>query len=261
VIVVVVIEGVAIALLALLVLGLLRSHAEILRALHALGVSLDPDGHDPSASGVTTPVAGPVRPADEAVRAGDATLDLAGIDPRGRAVHVAVVGVDRLTLVAFLSSGCLSCRGFWETFADPAAEVPGGARVVVVTKGPEAESESLVRQLAPAAVTTVLSSDAWTAYGVPVAPYFVLVDGASGRVVGEGAATKWDQVRNLMGQALADAGIATERGRAVTSGPAATRAHLSGAAREARIDEELRAAGIQPGHPSLYPSPSSEHER
>jgi hypothetical protein len=251
VIVVVIVEGIAIALLALLVFGLLRSHAEILRALHDLGVSLDPDAGD----GVVTPLAAPSapsRPANEAARAADARLDVDGMDPRGRSVHVAVVGTDRLTLVAFLSSGCLSCRGFWERFGDPATEVPGGARVVVVTKGPEAESESLVRQLAPPTVTTVLSSEAWDAYGVPVAPYFVLVDGAAGRVVGEGAATQWEQVRNLMGQALADAGIAAERGRAITRGPAAQRARLDGAAREARVDDELRAAGITPGHASLY---------
>ena len=37
---------VVVALLALLVVGLLRSHAEILRALHDLGVNLDPDEPD-----------------------------------------------------------------------------------------------------------------------------------------------------------------------------------------------------------------------
>jgi hypothetical protein len=42
VLVLVVVEAVAIALLALLVAGLLRSHAEILRSLHELGV--DPTG-------------------------------------------------------------------------------------------------------------------------------------------------------------------------------------------------------------------------
>jgi hypothetical protein len=251
--VLVVVEGVALALLALLVLGLLRSHAEILRALHELGVSLDPDAD--RAAGVTTRMADPTRPSrpeNEAVRAADARLDLDGIDPLGRSTHIAVTGVDRLTLVAFLSSGCLSCRGFWERFADPATAIPGGARVIVVTKGPESESEALVRQLAPASVTTLLSTDAWAAYGVPVAPYFVLVDGSAGAVVGEGAATQWDQVSNLMTQSLADAGIAAERGRRAT-GAVATRARLDGSAREARVDDELRAAGIHPGDPSLYP--------
>ena len=36
-------------------------------------------------------------------------------------------------------------------------------------------------------VVTVMSSDAWDAYDVPMSPFFVLVDGPSGRVVGEGS--------------------------------------------------------------------------
>ena len=40
----IVIEGVALLLLALLVVGLLRSHAEILRALHRLGVDVEGGG-------------------------------------------------------------------------------------------------------------------------------------------------------------------------------------------------------------------------
>ena len=42
---VVLIEGLVIALLATLVVGLLKSHAEILRALHDLGVNLE-EGRD-----------------------------------------------------------------------------------------------------------------------------------------------------------------------------------------------------------------------
>ena len=38
--------AVVLALLTLLVAGLLRSHAEILRALHGLGVDMDPDRAD-----------------------------------------------------------------------------------------------------------------------------------------------------------------------------------------------------------------------
>ena len=40
------VETVALVLLTLLVAGLLRSHAEILRRLHALGAGLDPDARD-----------------------------------------------------------------------------------------------------------------------------------------------------------------------------------------------------------------------
>ena len=60
---VVVAEGVAIALLAVLVLGLLRSHALILRALHELGAGLELEEAASAArrSGTTGPGAGAAR--------------------------------------------------------------------------------------------------------------------------------------------------------------------------------------------------------
>jgi hypothetical protein len=79
---------------------------------------------------------------------------------------------------------------------------------------------------------------------VPVAPYFVLVDGGTGDVVGEGAATTWEQVSNLMDNALADAGIGAANGQARGQ---------RRREREEQIDADLRAAGIEPGDPSLYP--------
>ena len=244
----------AVGFLGLLVAGLLRSHAEILRELHDLGVNLDPDG-----PGRTAGSTGPARrrfetqPGVPEPRDADTgAFDVAGTDPFGEAVSVAVVGTEHLTLLAFLSSTCLTCRGFWEDLGARGLAVPGGARPVIVTKGLEAESESALRKLAPSGVTTVLSSDGWRDYAVPVAPYFVLVDGAGDHIIGEGAATSWEQVRNLMEQSLADAGLAAERGRRVGSGPRAAAARRSGAAREARIDAELRAAGIEPDDPSLY---------
>jgi hypothetical protein len=48
-------------------------------------------------------------------------------------------------------------------------------------------------------------------------------------VIGEGTATAWDRVQELMRQAMADA---REGGN---------------------VDDALRAAGIEPGDPSLYP--------
>jgi len=243
----------AVGFLGLLVAGLLRSHAEILRGLHDLGVNLDPDavegGGRPAPSRrrfETQPGVPEPRDADTGA------FDVAGTDPFGEAVTVAVVGTEHLTLLAFLSSTCLTCRGFWEALGARGLDVPAGARPVIVTKGIEAESESALRKLAPRGITTVLSSEAWRDYGVPVAPYFVLVDGVTQRIIGEGAATSWDQVRNLMEQSLADAGLAAERGRRVAGGPRAEAARHGGAARQARIDAELRAAGIESDDPSLF---------
>jgi hypothetical protein len=54
---------------------------------------------------------------------------------------------------------------------------------------------------------------------------------------------------------MADAGLAAARGRTVDGGPVAARARRDGAAREARVDADLRAAGIGPDDPSLRPTP------
>jgi hypothetical protein len=219
---IVAVQTVAIVLLGLLVVGLLRSHAEILRKLHELGAGLDPDGTAP----VSTPLPAPVR------RSGATGFDLAGASPSDDSVRIGVVGARQSTVLAFLSSGCLTCGGFWDTFgATDRLAVPGGARLVIVTKGPEAESASRIRELSPASFPVVMSTAAWEQYKVPHTPYFVYVDGPTGRIVGEGSAQTWDQVVSLWSQALAD-----------------------GRGGEARADRELLQAGIHPGHESLYPA-------
>lgn len=235
--------AVVVALLALLVAGLLRTHAEIIRALHELGVDLDPDARAGSASLSVVPA-----PRSDG---GRAAADVAGQSPRGDAVSIGVAGSAEPTLLAFLTSGCLTCAGFWEAFDQPdQLTVPGDARLVVVTKSGGNESVSKLRQLAPAAVPVVMSNEAWEAYDVPVAPYFVYVDGPSGEVVGEGAASNWEQVVSLLSQALEDAGLGEGNGR----GRGRRRPRPRGdAAREARADRDLLAGGIHPGHPSLYP--------
>lgn len=243
----VVLEGVVILILAVLVIGLLRSHAEILRALHELGASVYADDDEAADS----PVPFRTRPGIPEPRPGadDGVHDVLGSLPDGGAAKVSVSGSEGLTLLAFLSSGCSTCRNFWTAFADPRERQPDGfenLRIVVVTKGAEAESEASVAALAPTGVTTVMSSPAWIDYEVPVAPYFILVDGRSDAVVGEGAAGTWTQVQSLLGQAMADGGVSLDGGRRTVD---ARRA----ADREADADGALHDAGIGPGHPSLYP--------
>ena len=147
------------------------------------------------------------------------------MDPAGAPVSFAVGGVSHRTLLAFLSSTCLTCRGFWNAFADRHLAVPGGARLLVITKGSEAESPGTIRKLAPAGVHTILSSDAWRDFNIPVAPYFVLVDGTSNEVIGEGAASTWEQVSDLMAQSLVDlddAGLHSNASTRPTLGPRRT---------------------------------------
>jgi len=153
--------------LGLLVVGLLQSHAQILRALHGLGVDLSPSGSD----ALPRPVAGPLG-AGATVPA-----SVSGLDPMGGAVSVALVGEGRLTLLGFLSSGCLTCRPMWDAMGADEAAIPGGARPVAVTKGPHEESPASVRSLASSQLTTIMSSEAWATFAVPGSPYFVLVDG------------------------------------------------------------------------------------
>jgi len=224
VIVLVVAEAVAIALLALLVAGLLRSHAEILRRLHELGAGLEPG------TGATpVDLQGHRLPG----RSDRPATDVTGVTPGDEGIAVGVVGAAHPTLLAFLTSGCLTCESFWAAFAEPARRtLPAGTRLVVVTKGPEEESESRIRELATPGLPVVMSSQAWADYDVQVAPYFVHVDGPSGEVRGEGAAQTWDQLVGLLGQAVAD----QDDG-------------------EARADRALMAAGIHPGDPRLYPTP------
>jgi hypothetical protein len=103
-----------------------------------------------------------------------------------------------------------------------------------VTKGSEIESPSRIRELSPPAFPVVMSTEAWLEYKVPHTPYFVYVDGPSGRIIGEGSAQTWDQVVSLWSQALADDASLAAGG-------------------EARADRELLQAGIHPGHESLSP--------
>jgi hypothetical protein len=267
--VLVVLLALAVALLGVLVVGLLRTHAEVLRRLHELGAGIyDADADEAGAAqtsaraasttgGVRTPVEIATRPGVPEPRSQDGPVgtdahDVAGTTPAGAAAVAGVVGASHTTLLAFLSSGCGTCADFWRAFDEGAAtSLPGrDTRLVVVTKGPEAESLSEVRRLAPSGVTTIMSSDAYTDYGVPASPYVVLVDGPSGRVIGEGAAATWAQVANLLGQAAADAGLDVD-GSPLRPSP--RRGRASGAERGARADRDLRAAGIGPGHPSLYP--------
>lgn len=249
--------AVAVGLLGLLVAGLLRGHAEVLRALHQMGVDLDP------AQPVAHPLVQPVAVASPTVTSTgspigrptpgrpDATdvVDLTGTSPAGDAVSLAVTGVRHDTLVAFLTSGCATCRGFWDAFRTGPPEIPGGARLVVVTRGSEAESPGAVAALA-GATPVVMSSPAWEHYDIPYAPYFVYVSGPAGRVTGEGVAAGWEQVQALLVNAVADGTTTPWRGVHERS-----RADRE---RDDAVDRQLRAAGIEPGDPRLYPTAISD---
>jgi hypothetical protein len=250
-----VILGAVVLLLAVLVAGLLRSHADILKALHDLGAGVgDPvgDAHvhtsGPAQAGAQA-VPLTMGPALAADRDSTSAPTVAGVTPTGDALAVAPATAGGLTLLAFLSTGCASCAGFWESFRRPEQlGLPAGTRLVVVTKGPEREIPGEVAALATPGLAVLMSSDAWTDYEVPGSPFFVLVDGTAGRRVGEGVANHISQVAELVRRAEVDTAaftLDTRPGRDVG---------IDGPARESANDRELLDAGIRPGDPSLYPT-------
>ena len=261
---VVIAEGVAIVLLGVLVLGLLRSHALILKALHELGAGLELEKE--AGTGVTLATSGgkpgPV-PVEletgvvQATRKDAATAhDIVGADLDRVEQRVTVTTPGSRTLLAFLSSGCSVCQTFWDEFRGP-VDVPGNGTLHVIAKGPAEESPSTLRSLAGDR-DVVQSSAAWVDYDIPGSPYFVFVEG--GVVTGEGSATTWAQVRSLMAQGVAD----TEDARAAAgrSGPGllvGQGARGDGGRDDlSRMDAELLASGVRPGDPSLYQAPDAD---
>ena len=196
------VETVLLVVLVVLVAALLRSHAEILRRLGPEG-SAPPRLPEPPAS----------------ARVQTSAPELAGVTPTGDAIQLSLDGTP--TLLAFLSSGCTSCAGFWETLGDD--RLPAGVHPMIVTRGPDREQRAKLRSLTPRGIPVVMSSQAWEDYAVPGSPYFVLVE--RGEIRGEGVATTWDALTSLLGDAVEE-----QRG----------------------VDERLAAAGIGPDHPSLF---------
>jgi len=223
------VETLLLVLLLLLVAGLLRSHAEILRRLgppttQTESLQAPPTDSRRAVEGPAPALTGPT-PGGDVV-----TLDFAG-------------GAAAPTLLAFLTSGCSSCARFWETLGE--RRLPSEVQTVIVTRGPDRERPARLRSLAPPGMPVVMSSGAWEDYEVPGAPYFVLVHG---EVRGEGVATTWPALASLVGDAIEDR---REAGRGLPVSPGQTPS--AGTARARRVEETLAAAGIGPEHPSLYP--------
>ncbi len=161
------VETLLLILLSLLVVGLLRSHAEVLRRFDGLQSGTMSNGHPSTAH--------PAHPAD-----------LPGPRPEVTPAH------------------------------DISGQTLSGDAIQV---SPRTGANTKLRELAPDQVPVVMSSAAWEAFGIPMSPYFVYVDGPSGQVWSEGSASSWDQVGSLLRDAVADYEIALERGR---GGPGTT---------------------------------------
>lgn len=234
---------IAVGLLTLLVLGVLRSHAEVLARLNAIASG----STGPAApQGLTMPE-GVVAPADGV---SDAELTaLVGQDLDLQPLDISVVsGPGEFLLVAFLSTTCLTCMDIWrdviaggEESAMIDAGAGGRAAVAIALKGRELENLGKARALTEETPVPVLfSQEAWDALEVPGSPYFALLERRNGRVVGAGSAQSWPQIMSLASDGMLEL--------SVHNGDERRRGYRGIIARE---DEDLRRAGIGPGHPSL----------
>ena len=234
-----------VALLAVLVAGLLRANAEVIRSLHQMGVNLGPDAP------ASPPLRHPGCPSYPGPTDAGDVIDLVGDHPRGDAISLAVSGVRHDTLIAFLTSGCQTCRGFWDSFQrgrrmsrrGPAGGGDPGARSRVA--GHDRQPGRPRRRRRP-------GGDVHRGLGAlrrPVRSVFRVRLGAGGRVVGEGVAAGWEEVRRLVANAVADG---------TTSPPSAAPAALPGVAtgrprsradraRDQAVDQALEDAGIPAG--------------
>src|SRR2546423_193916 len=150
---VVAVEPVLLALLLLLVAGLLRSHAEILRRL-------GPPDESRSSGGDSA------LPEPPAVVTAHAPSDISGTTLEGDAVKVSLGAASPPTLVAFLTSGCAVCGNFWDDMrrGRQAQFLRSDLRLIVVTKDTSHESPSRLEALRPGDVPGLMSSAAREAH-------------------------------------------------------------------------------------------------
>lgn len=219
-----------VGLLGMLVVGLLRTQAELIRRLDSLGIRLDDEN-----SGA--PITLSRHPENAA-----SPTEIVGTTASGEPVVKSLsVGTDPI-LVAFLSTTCNSCAEFWNAFDTDELKIHAARyRVVTVTLGPNEESPTRAKSLMKGDAEVVMSSEAWTQFEVPGAPYFAVVDPTQGSIIGEGTAGDMNALSTFLSDASGDRRWDKERTRDRTD-----------ADREQTVDEELKRAGLYPGDPRLH---------
>lgn len=224
------IETIVLVLIALLVVGLLRSHAEIIRAVESYGRGLAEDAGEAYSHNL----------ADTAGRS-FAALGIAGETLEGQHADYPLWATDdRDTLLAFLTTGCKTCQTFWDVFQNAELELPHETRLIIVAKDKRHESRARLRKLAPANHDLLLSSNAWTSYHVPNSPYFVYITGANAQVVGQGTAQSWPQVLDLVAMTREEDELAAEEGLGVFAATAGSELTHDGAVSVSLLSGETR---------------------
>jgi hypothetical protein len=133
--------------------------------------------------------------------------DLVGVDPSGARLSVGIAAGAEPVCVLFLSSSCQGCRDLWEGTGALRRDLGPAVRVVVVTRGPEAEDAAAVARLATSGAVgsdevsgetqggetgsggtevteVVMSSQAYLDYGVSGPPFYALTVGTDVRTEG-----------------------------------------------------------------------------
>jgi hypothetical protein len=136
--------------------------------------------------------------------------DIEGVDPSGTRLRIEIVGSAEPVLLLFLSSSCPGCGDMWEGAEDLRRAVGRPVRVVVVTRGPEAEDAAAIAGLVPAVqgdatagvpIAAVMSSQAYVDYRVAGPPFYALTSGPE--VCTEGVAWGVAETAAAVRQALA----------------------------------------------------------
>jgi hypothetical protein len=218
-------------LLGMLVVGLLRSHADVLKRLESLGAGLEESGHEHGSGQITL-----TRRQDTSIR----DVRVTGVTPDGEPVVTSLSSGTDATLIAFLSTTCSSCTPFWEGLEASLMHFGGHRhRVVIVTLGEAEESPTRAQSMARPGADVIMSSTTWNEFGVPGAPYFVLLEPGTGSVLGEGSAMTYEALVEFLTDATNDQQWDVATGRSPVD-------------EESRIDAELRRAGIVADDSRLY---------
>src|SRR5207244_890152 len=159
---------IVVGLLSFLVVGLLRSHAEILLRLDSGPSPTSENGSQsqwrPPSERVSTELA----PSDVSNAVQTLTVEEIRGEDLDLVSRIVVLPEDRPTVLAFLSTGCLTCGSFFGEFAElKLGELDPPLDLVVVTKSREEENLTRLRNLATDNVTVVMSSIPWEALEVP----------------------------------------------------------------------------------------------
>lgn len=235
---------VVVAVQTLFVLGLLRSHADLLARVAELAEREPGPSPEPSRDAMPEGVV----PAPATI-AQTTVSSIEGLDHELEPYRLAIGDVPApYLLVAFLSTSCFSCLDIWRDVieaGEDAGTIAAGddaAALVIVLKAREYENLGKAVALArETPVPVVLSGSAWSELEVPGSPYFALIDTAEQRVVGAGSAQSWEQLKSLASDGMLELSLAARP----SSNGGGYRSIIE------REDDDLARAGIHPGHASL----------